>query len=181
MMRSQTYDFVHRRPDNNELHSRTSRLMNSADRVASHFRRTAHRRPYAAKIWLACAIVLGLFSGPRIVRAADDTNTAATPLPPQRPATLGAPASAPQTGDINAPAAGKTPASGDTEPTPPPKAADEPIRVGAYNDGPGSMLRLPPASHARMHQCAAEWQNMKTTGAAEEKTWFNFALKCLTR
>jgi hypothetical protein len=158
-----------------------SRLTNSTDRVAACFRRTVRRQALAAKIWLACMMALGIFSEPQILRAADDTNTAATPLPPQRPATLGAPASAPQTGDINAPAAGAMPAGGDTEPTPPPKAADEPIRVGAYNDGPGSMLRLPPASHARMHQCAAEWQNMKTTGAAEEKTWFNFALKCLTR
>jgi hypothetical protein len=157
-----------------------SRLMNSANRVAAPVRPPAHRLVHAAKIGLACMIALGILSEPGILRAADDSNIAATPLPPQRPATLGAPASAPQTGDIDTPAGGTAPTSTDTN-QPPPKAADEPIRVGAYNDGPGSMLRLPPASHARMHQCAAEWQNMKTTGAAEEKTWFNFALKCLTR
>jgi hypothetical protein len=101
---------------------------------------------------------------------------APTPLPPQRPTTLAPgqdappPDAAPQS---NIPTA--------SSPDTPPAPADEPIRPGVVNDGPGSLLQLPPASHARMHECAVQWQNMKTTGAAVEKTWFNFALKCLTR
>jgi hypothetical protein len=101
-----------------------------------------------------------------------------TPLPPQRPSMLApgqaAPASPEQTSpQPNAPA--------NSAPAAPPSAADEPIKPGVINEGPGTLLKLPSASHARMHECAVEWQNMKTTGTAVEKTWFNFALKCLTR
>ena len=102
------------------------------------------------------------------------------PLPPQRPAVLspGRPAAP---GDQPSPQA---PSAASIVPVLPPTAPQtpgEPIKGGAFNAGPGTLLRLPPASHARMHQCATEWQNMKLTGAAEEKIWFNFALSCLTR
>jgi hypothetical protein len=103
---------------------------------------------------------------------------APTPLPPQRPSTLapalGAPASAEQASPRPSTATNMAPPA-------PPHAADEPIKPGLINEGPGTLLKLPSASHARMHECAVEWQNMKTTGTAVEKTWFNFALKCLTR
>ncbi|ACB95499.1 hypothetical protein Bind_1875 [Beijerinckia indica subsp. indica ATCC 9039] len=38
---------------------------------------------------------------------------------------------------------------------------------------------LPPASRARMHQCGLEWQQMKLSGAATNKTWRVFAQACL--
>ncbi len=107
--------------------------------------------------------------------APQDPGVSSAPLPPKRPAALEAtqpsPASiAPQPEDTQA----------NTAPAPQ-KEPDEPIDNTRFNDGPGTMLKLPTASHARMHQCAVEWQNMKLAGTAEEKTWFNFARKCLTR
>jgi hypothetical protein len=108
--------------------------------------------------------------------APQDPGVSSTPLPPERPAALSPmpPASAPA-----------APQPNDTQANPvppvPQKEPDEPIDNTRFNDGPGTMLKLPPASHARMHQCAVEWQNMKLAGTAEEKIWFNFARKCLTR
>jgi hypothetical protein len=32
-----------------------------------------------------------------------------------------------------------------------------------------------------MHACGLEWQEMKETGAAADKTWFDFALVCLAK
>lgn len=101
------------------------------------------------------------------------------PLPPQRPAVLSPARPAPPAGEPSpdsASAASIVPSLPAT-----PQSPDEPIKAGAFNEGPGTMLKLPPASHARMHQCAVEWQNMKLTGTAQEKIWFNFALSCLTR
>jgi hypothetical protein len=40
---------------------------------------------------------------------------------------------------------------------------------------------LPQASRARMHACGLEWQKMKQSGAAADKTWFDFARICLTK
>jgi hypothetical protein len=40
---------------------------------------------------------------------------------------------------------------------------------------------LPPASRARMHACGLEWQKMKETGAAADKTWLDFARICLAK
>lgn len=102
------------------------------------------------------------------------------PLPPQRPAVLSPARPAPP--EAEEPSPDKTSAASIVPSLPAtPQSADEPIKTGVFNDGPGTMLKLPPASHARMHQCAVEWQNMKLTGAAQEKIWFNFALSCLTR
>ena len=103
---------------------------------------------------------------------------APTPLPPQRPATLAPEQDAPASPEQTAP---QPNAAINEAPAAPPHAAEEPIKPGLINEGPGTLLKLPSASHARMHECAVEWQNMKTTGTAVEKTWFNFALKCLTR
>lgn len=103
---------------------------------------------------------------------------APTPLPPQRPTTLSPDQQPPATPELASP---QPNAPMNAAPDTPPAPADEPIRPGVTNEGPGTLLKLPSASLARMHECAVEWQNMKTTGAAVEKTWFNFALKCLTR
>ena len=107
--------------------------------------------------------------------APQDPGVSSTPLPPERPAALSPmpPASAPA-------AAQPSDTAGQSDARPQ-KEPDEPIDNTEFNDGPGTMLKLPPASHARMHQCAVEWQNMKLAGTAEEKIWFNFARKCLTR
>ncbi len=101
-----------------------------------------------------------------------------TPLPPQRPTALAPGQGAPMLPDQTPPQPND---STNMAPAAPPHAADEPIKPGLINEGPGTLLKLPSASHARVHECAVEWQNMKTTGTAVEKTWFNFALKCLTR
>jgi hypothetical protein len=46
---------------------------------------------------------------------------------------------------------------------------------------PAPPRNLPPASRVRMHACGLEWQKMKETGAAADKTWFDFALTCLAK
>ncbi|MGI8569588.1 MAG: hypothetical protein ACR2KT_11210 [Methylocella sp.] len=48
-------------------------------------------------------------------------------------------------------------------------------------DPPPQPRTLPPASRARMHACGLEWQKMKETGAAADKTWFDFARICLPK
>ena len=85
------------------------------------------------------------------------------PLPPARPegpvggrATIDLPSTPP----ISAPAIGA--ARPQREPPAPPR-------------------NLPPASRARMHVCGLEWQKMKETGAAANKTWLDFALICLAK
>lgn len=40
---------------------------------------------------------------------------------------------------------------------------------------------LPPATRERMHACGLEWQQIKWSGSAGEKTWRNFAMECLPR
>jgi hypothetical protein len=48
-------------------------------------------------------------------------------------------------------------------------------------DLPPQPRNLPPASRARMHACGLEWQKMKETGAAADKTWGDFARICLAK
>jgi hypothetical protein len=48
-------------------------------------------------------------------------------------------------------------------------------------ESPVEPRNLPPASRARMHACGLEWQKMKKTGAAADKTWLDFALICLAK
>lgn len=128
--------------------------------------------------------ICGLAGALALILVADASATCATaqatptPLPPQRPTTLAPDQDAPASPGQISP---RPNAPMNMAPDTPPAAANEPIRPGVINDGPGTLLKLPSASHARMHECALKWQNMKTTGAAVEKTWFNFALKCLTR
>lgn len=85
------------------------------------------------------------------------------PLPPIRPA-----------------GPGGEHATTDFPSAPAPSAA--PIEAARPQRGPPPALRnLPPASRARMHACGLEWQKLKETGAAADKTWFDFALICLAK
>jgi hypothetical protein len=82
------------------------------------------------------------------------------PLPPERPAGIGSPAKV----------------------QPPP--ADSAVPEGAPmppSDPPPQPRNLPPASRARMHECAVEWQKMKESGAAADKIWYDFAQNCLVK
>jgi hypothetical protein len=85
------------------------------------------------------------------------------PLPPVRPVL-------PDAGRTKAetPPAAAAPAAPPEAPAPPKDLAREP-------------RSLPPAPRARMHACGLEWQKLKETGAAAEKTWFDFAQICLTK
>ncbi len=61
---------------------------------------------------------------------------------------------------------------------PPASPIAQPTATMAYPDhGP----MLPAAPRSRMHECGEEWQNMKASGAAAEKTWRAFAQACLIR
>jgi hypothetical protein len=40
---------------------------------------------------------------------------------------------------------------------------------------------LPPATRDRMHACGREWQQIKWSGSAGERTWRDFAMECLPR
>jgi hypothetical protein len=85
------------------------------------------------------------------------------PLPPARPA---GPAGVGETIDVpSAPAISAGPIEA---PTP-------------QRDPPPQPRNLPPASRERMHACGLEWQKMKETGAAADKTWLDFARLCLAK
>jgi hypothetical protein len=131
---------------------------------------------------MASFVGLVLAAAPKMLQAAADPSAASPPLPPQRPAALSPSSAAPESSVPSQPQTLTKPArNGVVAAPPPPKSPDEPITVGVYNEGPGTLLRLPRASHTRMHQCALEWQTMKAAGTAAEKTWFNFALECLAK
>jgi hypothetical protein len=102
------------------------------------------------------------------------------PLPPTRPTGL-PPTSvtAPPSGTSGPAGAPTPPASQLDSSTKNPDARALPAEDPASN--PYQVRTLPPASRARMHECGAEWQQMKATGAAGEKTWYTFAQTCLTR
>jgi hypothetical protein len=85
------------------------------------------------------------------------------PLPPARPAD---PAGGRAT--IDFPSAPAIPAAPIEAPTP-------------RQDPPPLPRNLPPASRARMHACGLEWQKMKETGVAADKTWLDFAQICLAK
>jgi hypothetical protein len=48
-------------------------------------------------------------------------------------------------------------------------------------EAPRQPRSLPLASRAKMHACGLEWQKMKATGSAADKTWFEFAQVCLAQ
>jgi len=46
---------------------------------------------------------------------------------------------------------------------------------------PQKLPKLPTASRARMHECGLQWDQMKLSGAAANKTWRVFATACLSQ
>jgi hypothetical protein len=98
---------------------------------------------------------------PRSQNAPVSLDQTVHPPPPSRPADL-------RGGNTGAP-----PASLVHTPSPSPFA---PIPAE-----PGPPISLPPASRERMHACGAEWQKMKKSGAAADKTWRDFATVCLAK
>lgn len=84
------------------------------------------------------------------------------PLPPPRPAGIGSPAT------VQSPSALPDPAVPGMAPAPSPYPPPQP-------------RNLPPASRARMHECALAWQKMKESGAATDKIWYEFAQDCLVK
>jgi hypothetical protein len=85
----------------------------------------------------------------------------AHPPPPSRPA------------DLRGGNTGAAPAPAIQTPSPSPFA---PLPVDL-----GPPISLPPASRERMHACGVEWQKMKQSGAAADKTWRDFATVCLVK
>lgn len=88
----------------------------------------------------------------------------AAPLPPVRPPNLSPPPSRPDAGDVTSTIA--------AVPAPSVAAA----RRAPVPEPPHD---LPVATRARMHECGAQWQQMKMSGAAADKTWRTFAQTCL--
>jgi hypothetical protein len=117
-----------------------------------------------ASAWLILAAAqLALRPALALDAAAKPSPPFTAPLPPARPAgPVGGRATIdfPSAPAISAPPIGA--ARPQREPTAPPR-------------------NLPPASRARMHACGLEWQKMKETGAAANKTWLDFALICLAK
>lgn len=84
---------------------------------------------------------------------------ATPPMPPPRPATLA-----------------PSPQANPQMPVLPPGV--DPMVADFAPDKPEA---LPPASRAQMHKCGSEWQKMKASGAAADKTWLSFAKVCLVK
>jgi len=95
------------------------------------------------------------------------------PLPPARPADLPA-CSAPPPQPV--PLAIPAPAIAQATATLP--AATQLMAPAVTIDHP---YMLPVASRARMHDCALQWQKMKLSGAAADKSWRDFAQVCLVK
>ncbi|MCI0735563.1 MAG: hypothetical protein L0Y50_04725 [Beijerinckiaceae bacterium] len=85
------------------------------------------------------------------------------PLPPPRPASPAGALIAP-----NIQPAAAIPAAPADAPVPP-------------QEPPRQPRSLPAATRARMHACGFEWQKLKETGGAADKTWFEFAQICLVK
>jgi hypothetical protein len=62
--------------------------------------------------------------------------------------------------------------------TPPAAAAPT---AASLQEVPRQSRYLPSASRARMHACGVEWQKLKETGLAADKTWYEFAQVCLAK
>jgi hypothetical protein len=122
---------------------------------------------------IAVFAVIAPVTAPALDAPAKAKRPAIAPTPPGRPASLGG--GTPKGG-------APTPAAAPSGPAQPastaPPAADAAPPVPAVVDGPRP---LPAASRQRMHACGAEWQNMKMTGQAVDKTWREFAEICLSR
>lgn len=137
--------------------------------AGDRLRRICGRADHVAIGAAGLALVLGLaLNASWVARgmAQDESATpaaTAVPMPPARPSTLASPA---------------PPVATAPPQTPDPGVAGE---TSAPPWTPGKLLRLPPYTRARMHECALEWQKMKASGAATEKIWFTFAQSCLVR
>ncbi|MGH6850443.1 MAG: hypothetical protein ACREDD_08385 [Methylocella sp.] len=115
-----------------------------------------------ALAWLVLAAAqLALRPAIALDAAAQSNPSITAPLPPPRPA---GPAGA--RGTIDLPSAPAISAAPSEAPRPQP-------------DSPLQPRNLPPASRTRMHACGLEWQKMKETGAAADRTWYDFARICL--
>jgi hypothetical protein len=137
--------------------------MNLAKRVVTP-RRGALLTLTHALAWLVLtAAELALRPAFALDAAAKPNPSFTAPLPPARPAGLD------QAGaTIDIPSAPAISAAPIKAPTP-------------QQDPPPLPRNLPPASRARMHACGLEWQKMKETGAAADKTWQDFARNCLAK
>jgi hypothetical protein len=85
---------------------------------------------------------------------------AAVPLPPPRPAELGR-----RRDDVVLRGVTEAPTSA-------------PAQVVTVATAPRA---LPQATRERMHACGLEWQQIKWSGSAGERTWRDFATECLPR
>lgn len=101
------------------------------------------------------------------------------PLPPVRPAgPAGVPLPAQSPPAPASPAGFPLPAQSLPAPAGPAMPSEAPA---SFDNSSAQAQNLPPASRARMHECAREWQKMKASGAAADKIWFDFAKVCLTK
>jgi hypothetical protein len=155
-------------------------------------------RPLAALGFAALALSLSAASHPAEAQEesgkakASNVAQSTPPLPPTRPAglpTVMPPATAPANpqgaqspaNTQNPPGAQSSPAVQQDTSTKEPSSRASSSGDSPSNLSPYQARALPPASRIRMHECGAEWQQMKATGAAGEKTWYSFAQTCLTR
>ena len=139
----------------------------SPARIQSHAVRARRLHLGCGRLGLTLAATVAL----ACVATAQDNSRSKTvpagviiPMPPMRPATLLSPAPTP------APA-----------PNPPPPLAPAGKDPMVFNFSPDMPQELPPASRAQMHKCGTEWQKMKASGEAADKTWLAFARVCLAQ
>lgn len=130
--------------------------------------RTGNGGILAAK-GVAAALCLAVVNAAACAAQAQDDSSRSkpafiAPLPPRRPPDLGGAHIAPPTAPPSAPSLPE-----------PPLATSPP--ASSVVDAPHP---LPPASRERMHACGLEWQKMKASGEATDKTWREFAQICLT-
>ncbi len=111
--------------------------------------------------------------------------TAVPPLPPARPADIAVGVGVGvANGEALAPAA-PAPTTPPVAQTPtalteaPPATAPQNPQASAWKAG--ATGPLPVASRRRMHECGLEWQKMKMSGQAVDKSWRDFAEICLSR
>ncbi|MEJ0095821.1 MAG: hypothetical protein WDN46_21160 [Methylocella sp.] len=124
--------------------------------------------PSSASRVLACvglALGLGIMLAPAAFAQQEASGkpkpSFATPLPPVRPPEF----------DGNR-------ATVDT-PAPPALSSPAAATPGSAANAAAPANLLPSASRERMHACGLEWQKMKLSGAAKNKTWRDFAQVCL--
>jgi hypothetical protein len=116
-----------------------------------------------ALAWLFLAAVqLALRPAFALDAGAKPNPSVTAPLPPPRPAGLAG-------------------ARGTMDSSQAPALPAAPIEATPQREPASVPRNLPPASRARMHACGLEWQRMKETGAAADKTWQDFARICLPK